>query len=78
MEYKQVGEWWPDKLKLLEAKYERTKLEIRQSSLFCKLSIVKVQNLIEQEKFITQKYEKKAVARRLINVEVKEHVMLMF
>ena len=68
-------QWWPEKLKLLEANYDKSKLKIRQNSLYCKLSIIQLQNAIEEEKLINQKYEKKAVVERLLAAEVRARVL---
>lgn len=64
-------ELWPLKLKLLEANYEKSKLKIRESSLYCRLSIIQLKNIVDEEKFITEKYEKKAVAERLLVAKVR-------
>ena len=71
VEREAVGEWWPLKLKLLEANYEKSKLKIRESSLYCKLSIIQLQNIVDEEKLITEKYEKKSVAERLLVAKVR-------
>ena len=64
------GQWWPDKLKYLEANYERCKLKVRQNSLYCKLFILEHQTQLEEERRITAKYEIKAVREQLKQAEV--------
>ena len=66
------NQWWPCKLKYLEANYERCKLKVRQDSLYCKLFILEYQNRLEEEKRITLKYEKNAVCQRLQQAEVSQ------